>query len=244
LKKRIHFIIILIVLSAIFMFSGCVMNKLDNTPQTLTLRNASGGKSLSIDVAAGNQWASRMQAGPFIFNVLPQMAIWLEDGKGQFVETLYVTGADFKKLRHAAKSGDGEAFFADCLPYWSLRLQSAGENLPSKENPYPEALTSATPMGDFTLETTTSVGVPLIIYAELNKSGDENNVFTKDANDWAGQPSLIYRAEIRVFKAGDAVKLEIEGQGGMLGDAPGLYPDLTGFDSSLKQICQITVRFE
>ncbi|MBI9109287.1 MAG: hypothetical protein JEZ04_21250 [Spirochaetales bacterium] len=244
MKKRIYSILITAGIAAVLLFSGCVMNKLDNTPQAIVLRAVSGGTGLEIDVSAGEQWASRMQAGPFIFNVLPQMAIWLEDGNGEYVETLYVTGADFKKLRHAAKNGDGAGFFSECLPYWASRVESAGEALPSKENPYPDTITSATPMGDFTLDTMTASEAPIVIFAELNKSGDENAFFTKEANGWAGQPSLIYRADIRKLQAGDTVKLKLEGQGGMLGVKAGIFSDLNGFDTALKQVREITVSFE
>jgi len=243
MRYRNQIIIIFSILAAAY-FSGCVMNKLDDSPKTIVVRENSEGMSISLDVDTGEEWASRMQAGPFIFNILPQMAIWIADEQGRYLETLWVTGADFKKMKHAQKNGSGPAFFADCLPVWASRLQAAGKSLPSKENPYPDTVTSATPMGDFTLETKTTSGVPMILYAEVNKSGDTSSFYTEDANDWVGQPSLIYMVEIRETGKVGALRMELSGHGGLLEQEPGIYFDLSGFETAVRQIDKITVSFE
>ena len=102
-------IIVCGIISAVLL-SGCVMNKLNTEPQTVVLKDAGNGKNLIIEVSTDGQWSSRMKAGPLIFNILPQAVFWIEDQNGRLIETLYVTGADFKKMRHAAKNADGELF--------------------------------------------------------------------------------------------------------------------------------------
>lgn len=226
----------------ILLTAGCVMNRIDRAPQTLNLRDADDGLPVEVRIAAGEAWTSRMQAGPFIFNVLPQFAIWVEDGDGEFVDTLYVTGADFKKLRHAEKQGRGADYFADTLPVWASRAVAAGKSLPSKESPYPDAVTSATPAADVTINTTVpgrSAG--LVFFLEINKSGDENDAFTKEVNDSAGQPSLVYRAAVAEPKTGSSRAMELLGHGGMLADEPGVYSDLSAFDTALDLVSRAVV---
>ncbi len=225
--------------------SGCVMNKLNTEPQTIELRDDISGRPVVITVTPGTEWSSRMNAGPIVFNVLPQFVIWTEDNDGRFVETLYVTGADYGKLRHAEKNENGEQFYLDTLPVWATRARAAGETLPSKDHPYPDTVTSATPMGQTTFETTVGHadgGVRILL--EINKSGDVNAEFTKETNDPLGQPSLIYAVTIPRPVPGDEYTLGLGGHGGMISDVAEVYADLSGFDTALAQIASVSVRFE
>lgn len=229
----------LLILGCVILLSSCVMNKTDNSHKLIELKTA-GGMELAIDVEAGAEWSSRMKAGPFIFNVLPQMAVWTEDTSGRFIETLYITGADFKKMNHALKNENEADFFKECLPYWASRAESSGTALPSKKAPYPDTVTSATPAADFTINTSVPEDAAHI-YAELNKADDMNTVYTEDNNDWAGQPSLIYSADLSGLSNSEPIELKLEGHGGMIGAFPGVYEDLSGFDSALRQIKCIKV---
>lgn len=231
--------IMLLILGCIILCGGCVMNKTDNSHKLIELKT-DGGLKLTIDVEAGEKWSSRMKAGPFIFNVLPQMAVWTEDSSGRFIETLYITGADFKKMNHALKNEDEADFFKECLPYWAASVGASGGELPSKKAPYPDTLTSATPAADFTIKTSVSAGAAYI-YAELNKADDKNTFYTEDNNSWAGQPSLIYAADLSGISESKPVELKLKGHGGMIGAAPEVYGDLSGFDSALLQIKSIKV---
>jgi len=219
------------------------MNKLDTSHRTIKLDD-SFARSIIIDVAAGDQWSSRMKAGPFIFNILPQMVVWLENEEGEYLDTLYITGADFKKIRHAAKNKDGAVFYSECLPYWASRATGAGHRLPSKQNPYPDTLTSATPMADFTLHTSMPEStIPVIIFVELNKSNDSNPEYTEENNHWAGQPSLIYSAKLKSSKA-VTLRMTLAGHGGKIDAVPAVYSELSGFDTALNLIESIDIRFE
>ncbi len=229
---------------AVLSSTGCVMNRIDRSPQTLDLREGGDGIPVEVRIAAGDAWASRTQAGPFIFNVLPQFAVWAEDGNGEFLDTLYVTGADFKKLRHAEKQERGPDYFADTLPTWASRVVAAGKSLPSKESPYPDAVTAPTPAADVIINTAVPAGSDgLVFFLEINKSGDENEVFTKEANDSAGQPSLVYRVAIADPRTGTSRAMELLGHGGTLADEPGVYADLSHFDTALQLIDGAVVRY-
>jgi hypothetical protein len=232
--------ILLVVVILISSLGGCVMNRVNPEPQTIVLRE-DAGPALRVEIMPGEQWSSRMQAGPFIFNVLPQFAIWTEDDAGNLVETIYVTGADFRGMRHAEKNEMQAEFFAQSLPVWSARVTASGESLPSKANPYPDAVTSATPAGPTTLVTSMagSAGATMI-YLEINKSSDVNATFTKADNDWAGQPSLVYAARL----GAGSTRLELVGHGGRLRDEPAIHADLSGFDTALAQVESIVVMLE
>lgn len=231
-------------LLALLTLSGCVMNKLKPEPQIIELREAVDGMPVTIEIVVGEEWTNRMQTGPFIFNVLPQFAIWAEDAYGNLVDTLYVSGADFDKLRHAAKHDDGETYFRQGLPVWASRVEAAGLTLPSKDNPYPDSVTSATPMGNTRIDTRIAeIPGPIVLYAEFNKSGDENAIYTKEANDWAGQPSVVYSLTIAQPSERRGGAMEVVGHGGTLTDQPGIYDDLSTLDTALKQVREIRVAF-
>lgn len=229
---------------AVAVLCGCVMNRLSEKPQTITLRRKVQGTSIRLDVVPGEEWSRRMQAGPFIFNVLPQIVIWAENDQGRLIDTLYITGADGKGFRHAGKKQKGAAFYRECFPVWASRLESAGGVLPGKDNPYPDTITSATPSGRFTL--LSRLPFPeqsFTLFLEINQSDDTNDTYTKQNNGWAGQPSLIYRVAIEA--PGSAVKYTMKpiGHGGRLGDVPAVYADLSGFDTALRQVRETTISF-
>lgn len=76
-------------------------------------------------------------------NPEPQTIVLRKDA-GHLIQTLYVTGADFRAMCHAEKNENQSEFFAQSLPVWSGRVTASGESLPSKTNPYPDAVASAT----------------------------------------------------------------------------------------------------
>ncbi len=246
MKKRTGFGMLLgVIIITAAALGGCVMNRISDTPQTITLNRTVKGAPIRVDIVPGKEWSRRMQAGPFIFNVLPQIVIWAEDDQGRLLDTLYITGADGKGSRHAGKKSKGAAFYAECFPVWASRLQAAGGVLPGPGNPYPDTVTSATPSAGFAVLTRLPFsGRPFTLCLEINKSGDTNDTFTKENNDWAGQPSLIYRAVITEAGSGGTYTMEPIGHGGRIGETPAVHPDLSGFDTALEQVREIKIRFE
>jgi len=225
--------------------SGCVMNKLSKSPEKITLDKDPEGAQLRIEVEKGESFTSRMQAGPFIFNVLPQIVMWAEDANGRFLETLYITGADFEGFRNASKKDKGSLFFKECFPLWASRLKEAGKTLPSPEQPYPDTVTSVTPSNSFTLKTAFSIGKkPFTLFLEINKSGDTNSAFTKENNDWVGQPALIFKTEITKPRSGESFHMNLAGHSGKINEKPAIYADISKFDTALRQIKKITINFK
>lgn len=222
------------------LLSGCVMNKVDPDSSEIVLRESGHGSAVSIELIPGEEYLSTMRAGPLIFNVLPQYVIWSEESDGKFLETLYVTGADYSKMRHAGKSEKGVEFYRESFPVWSSRAELRGERLPSKYNPYPDTMTSATPAAGTVLHTyLDSEGKAARILLEINKSGDENDFYSEARNGWAGQPSLIYAADLDGMSFGASLSFELIGHGGTIFQEPAIYQDFAGFDSALKQIAEL-----
>lgn len=241
MKVKIYtaFIILLIIMNA------CIVNKIDDKHRTISLKTNSNGRKITLELEKGPLYSEKMQAGPIIFNVLPQIALWTENQEGQLLETLYISGADYKKMRHGGKSSKGSLFYKQCLPYWSSKVEKSGGKLPSEENPYPDALTSVTPASSFSLKTRLKKDyLPFNIFLEINKSGDENKVYTKEKNDWVGQPSLIYQCNIDQIKKSESYNLKLIGHGGLIGQEAKIYPDLSNLDSALKQIQSIKIKFD
>jgi len=79
------------------------MNKVRQEPDSIELKQEMGGDSIVFEIKKGESWSQQMKAGPFIFNILPQIVIWMEDESGDFITTLYITGADGKGFRHAVR---------------------------------------------------------------------------------------------------------------------------------------------
>ncbi len=81
---------------------------------------------------------------------------------------------------------------------------------------------------------------PAVAYLEIKKSSDTNPTLTEVDNDWAGQPSLVYGARL----GNGPTRLELLGHGGRFREEPGIYSDLSGFDTALEQIAPIVVTLE
>jgi hypothetical protein len=220
--------------------SGCVMNKLDSGPTTVDLQRESDETPVLLSVTRGPQWTNEMKAGPLVFNLLPQIVVWGERPDGTLVDTLYITGADYGAMRHAGKQ-EGESFWRECFPTWSRLVEGSGQKLPSKEAPWVDGVSGATPHDSYTVHTSLpAAGEELVLFAEVNKSGDYNAAFTEEDSDWVGQPSVVYSARIPVEGRADAYVLEPLGRG-----VPGVPvdPELGDLDTALEIVEQIEVRF-
>ena len=243
MKNHIPIAGIMLILASL-LFSGCIMNKVSTEKEIILLKGETTGREIQLEIETGESWSRRMQAGPFIFNLLSQIVLWTEDDNGKLLETLYVSGADYRKMRHAEKKDKGEAFFRGSFPLWAQKMKEAGKQLPSPDNPFPDTITSATPTSDFTLETKLELSQPpFTLFAEVNSSGDENETFTREKNGWIGQPALLYAVEIeRDLKNREkegAYTLKLIGHSGLPGQEAAIHTDLSGFDSALRQVKRI-----
>jgi len=226
-------------------FYTCAINKLNDEKTVITLRKNAAGNPVTIALTKGPQWAHKITPGPFVIHVYPQLVFWVENTAGELRETIYISDADGKYGKHAAKQKMDAEFFRLCFPLWASKVIQADKQLPSAEAPYPDAITSATPQSSFELRTKIrKMTDTFTLYAELNKSGDYNEIYTEAKTDWIGQPSLVYAVEIDHIDKGKEYHLKPYGHTAIQLNEPILVKDFTGIDTALDMVSDIKVVFE
>lgn len=224
---------------------SCTINRMHDEKTVVVLNKNGTETNMLISLTKGSEWAHQFKPGPFIINVYPQIVFWMESPEGDYFETLYVTGADGKGFRNATKKQLGEGFYKMCFPVWADRMKKAGQNLPSKETPYTDALTSATPQSSFDLDIHTGpLSTPLVFYAEINKSMDYNQTYTKENSDWMGQPSVLYSVRVDSVVHGSVYPMKLAGYcKGSVGN-PEISTDFKPLDTALTLVQDIQVSFQ
>ena len=240
--KRLHIVIVLLILLCTASTSGAA--------EEIGLQSVSSDGLIRIE--AGSSWLHDFPL--FLWfkqKNRPQFAVWIEDAEGNYIETLYVT----KKAATEGWIFNGGNRRKEALPYWAHRrgtLYSDGIMLPTKDNPLPDTLTSATPKGSASL----SVEMPkdrnsIVLAAEFNHSIDFNDAFPIDAVEGtpaysggkmgSGQPSLVYRAGIDLSDAGSGkeVVLELAGHSSADGNTANLFTDLSGLTTALDIVSSV-----
>jgi hypothetical protein len=175
--------------------------KSHSAPATLQTNTGENGLNLEIKFLKGKS-----------FNH-PTFSFWVEDLEGNYIETLMVTEYIAKGTYGHGSLGQGKwdskpgpAERPSTLPYWLHKHmdESGGKLLPSSQNPVPDAITSATPSGDFVLETTIKNKLPekFRLMMEINQTWDWNeywnNSLYPDDYDYKAscQPALVYSVMI------------------------------------------------
>lgn len=190
-----------------------------------------GGVPVSISVAAGEHFTHKLRVMPLIrVSNAPQMVAWCEAPDGEFLTTLFVTDRIATQSWRGAPADPSPTESIrrpESLPVWSHRrgeVYADGLPVPTRENPMPDAVTTATPKADFEMATLLPEGYEtLVVYFEVNNSADFNEFFTADADEteanysggeWgSGQPALVYRTEVHMpdIRAREPVALELVG---------------------------------
>jgi hypothetical protein len=224
---------------------------------------SSTGVPATITVTAGEHYSHRMNVMPLIsVKNHPQMAAWVETEDGEFLATLFITkrlGTQDWRGAPADPTPAKEIRRVEALPVWSHRhgKRYADElPVPTREEPMPDAVTSATPSQSFSLRTVLPEEPRTIrVYFEVNNSTDFNETYAQDAEPGdagysggefgSGQPSLVYRASVDTgrFSEGSAptVRLELVGHGSPDGSTGEIYQDLDGITTARSILRSVTV---
>lgn len=227
----------------VFLFS-CAINQINEEKTVVTLNTGTEVNPIVISLMKGPQWAHKITPGPFIIHIYPQVVFWMEDDAGNLLKTLYITGADGKFTKHATKKKMDSEFFRKCFPIWSDKIIQANQKLPGSSNPYPDAVTSATPQSSFDVATQIgNIKVPFSIYAEINKTGDYNDYYTEDLTDWVGQPSILYSVSVNQINKNQSYELTPVGHSNIQQGEPVLMNDFENIDSALQMVDKIRVKF-
>ncbi len=188
----------------------------------------------------------------------PLMAVWIEDIGGNFIETLYVARSIGTGLfRHGDNSEGswkpGIIRRPAALPYWSHKRGIQAEDglyLPTPDHPVPDAITCATPAGDFILSSNIndSLSNQFRILLEINQPWDWNEYWTNNKypgdDDYmtSSQPAIIYEAVVDMDDKQDEYQMTLIGHGHYSGKNGNLYTDLSTLTTVRNIAAMIMVR--
>jgi len=202
------------------------------------------GKDIKLYIEAGKHWGHLFESGSVSIKTTPQIAVWVEDLEGNYLDTLYVTRRTATQ-KWRGKAGPyeekGNIRRKASLPYWAHRRgvrYDDGLFLPTRKDPLPDSITSASPKESFQLSS--SVGEDLdsfMIYVEINNSTDFNEYYTRDAKPGdvhfsggsfgSGQPSVIYSVAIDTKKLKNKYDLQLAGHSSPNGENGQLFADIS-----------------
>jgi len=204
--------------------------------------------AVMVSVEPGEHYRHRLKVAPLIHvRNPPQMAVWVEDSDGTFLETLYVSHRTAHQDWRRAPGDDavpGEIRRPEALPVWSHR-SGADSAAP------PDGMSGATPKGSYRVAGGERAAV--VVFLEVNHSTDFNAAYPPDARRGAanysggpwgsGQPSLVYRARLDPSESGSSVELELAGRGSPDGGDGELHGDLSGITTARSILQAVRAEF-
>ena len=152
--------------------------------------------SVLLSAAAAFVWAEKISVavnpGEAYSKRAPQIAVWVEDSDGTYVDTLFVTKkASGNKWIGSPKDGRPES-----LPDWyKAKGQNPAEKISKDEV---DATTSATPKKGMVISKDLELekGKTYVFKCQANQSFDYNDYYTKKNSGVDGQPAVLYTGEI------------------------------------------------
>ena len=187
----------------------------------------------------------------------PLMAIWVENEKGDFIQTLYVAESIGKGVfRHGDTSKGfwmpGEIRRPAALPRWSHQRGIKAEDglyLPTPQDPVADAYSGPTPGKSFILHTrlNENPGDRFRILFEINQTWDWNDYWTNnkypDDEEYktSCQPALVYMATIDPEESKTEYLMEIIGRSHHSGASGEIYSDLETMTTALHIADEIVV---
>ena len=240
-----------LLIGLIIFLSSCVMHrKVEQETIVISTSPENPARHIEIEFIKGES-----------FNH-PSFALWTEDIEGNYIETLYVTHYVAKGVYgHGEiepgrwKGGPGEVRRPATLPYWAHKRNIKAPDglfIPSPETVVPDALTSATPVSDFRLQTATSFSgnKKFRVLMEINQAWDSNrywtnNKFTGDINYFGSlQPALVYAVTIDPLDNEREYFLNPIGHSHPKGENGKLFTDLTTLTTAKEIAHKIIVRLK
>ena len=219
------------------------------------------GIPVELNIREGDHFMHKLKIMPFIqVKNHPQMVAWCETLGGQFISTLFITERIATQSWRSAP-GDSqpkeEIRRKESLPVWSHRhgdVYADGLHLPTREDPMPDAVTSATPKNGFRIQTRLPEKIEsIMIYFEVNNSADFNETYTKEeepgsraysGGPWgSGQPALVYGTEVdlRKLQSGTPISLELLGHSSPDGSSSEIIGDFGGVTTAKEILSGIDV---
>jgi hypothetical protein len=239
----------LIIIAATVFLAGCASQKnITSESEIITTSPEKINTKLEFELTTG------------ISHNHPSFAIWVEDLDGNYIETLYVTQYFAKGVfGHGEtspgkwKNEPGEVRRPAALPYWSHKRNiKAADGLyaPSPETAVPDALTGATPKGNFILKTGSKVtgDNSFRVLVEINQPWDSNDFWTNNKYpenlnyNTSLQPALVYDVVITPSSPKTEYFLNPIGHSHPAGETGELFNDISSITTAREIFSKIEVR--
>ncbi|WP_354625758.1 DUF4405 domain-containing protein [Psychromonas sp. MME2] len=224
--------------------------------QKLTTHIGDTGIPITIEIRKGAYYESEPQLLflGLTYTTVPQVAFWVEDLAGNYIDTLYVS----QKMSNSHFVPTDELFSLvsrpEALPYWAHQRGVKYNNtqmVPDVDNSDLDGMTGATPLGDYQLSSKVNSTLRRFkVMMEINRSYDFNSHYSKDKYPEdpvysglgaSGQPSLIYAAYIDLDIAQKTYIMDVIGHGHFSGANGMLYSDMTGIDTALQLVKRVII---
>lgn len=197
----------------------------------------------------------------------PQMAIWVTDTLGQFVQNVFVSKATAEGLFFGGRSKDNFKEFdnqaststdyrrVNALPIWSHNRgvpYADSMFVPTRDMPLPDGITGATIIDNFKMTTGIDSLSKFVLNIELNVAFDDNEYFSEydypddeiyhSGTGQLGQPSLLFQSEIDMQDGKDFYLMELMGHGHHSGQDGKVYEDLSQLSTALQIVERIVIK--
>ena len=242
----------IVIAGVFFIFVGSILGVAKES--IIATKAREQGRSITLHVEAGKHWEHKFEAGRISITTTPQIAVWIEDLEGNYLDTLYVTRRTATQ-KWRGKAGPyekkGNIRRKAVLPYWAHRRgiqYDDGLYLPTKKDPLPDTVTSASPKASFQLSSSVSEDLDsFVLLVELNNSTDFNEFYTREAvpgnphfsggSFGSGQPALVYETVVHTHRVKDTYELDLAGHSSPHGEDGQLYRDISKITTA-KQIAE------
>jgi len=192
----------------------------------------------------------------------PQMAIWTEDMRGNYLQTLFVSKATANGLFFGGRSKEnfkdfdakkklsGDYRRVNALPIWSHKRGVQYEDglyVPTNDDPLSDAISGATITDNFILKTSTNSTSVFKLKIELNVAFDDNEYYSEydfpddeifhNGTGQLGQPSIVFDTQIDMKDGKNYYLMELIGHGHRSGQTGELFEELNTLTTA-KQIVE------
>lgn len=246
MKKKVSFLVIFIFSGLLFANGNGENEGIFNTNKNIL------GKPVSIIITEGSGWWNTFKYKSITINSTPQIVVWAETLDGKYLNTLFVTEKFGKQnWRMTPEQKKNETFRVETVPYWMYKLMDSGINTPTENNPMPDDITGATPDKGFTINSVVDTELSEItLLLEVNHSFDGNEDFPDNEppesgqyNAASGQPSLVYKANVKLDEPGIYL-MEPVGYSSPSGVDGSLTEDLSVITTALQIIAKVEIKVD
>lgn len=211
-----------------------------------------GHGDLKVVIEPGDAW---LHDFPLFMGIkkknAPQIAVWLEDEEGRYLETVYVS----HKIATQSWTMAGGNRRPEALPHWcharGVRYAD-GLYLPTKEEPLTDGVSGATPRGSFGLKLAPAGELTrFVVKVEVNHSTDFNDTWPESARagepgysggkHGSGQPAVVYAAEVDLTSGAREFGAVLVGHSSPDGSSGEVFADVSELTSALHIVERITI---